>query len=293
MKKLFSLILGICTLFTSIPNVLAGETFSKPSSEKKSLNTLVIGTNESQHKFLRIMFNTEISPLRIFKEFSDENYDIKFAISKDYKEDPGATITDIEKGFFKKDETEYRFKVILATVDADQELEKVKEDMRNIVDFICDYKRPFIQILIVGCKESDKDIDFCKLSNFTCTSIESDGYEIGWGTNHDKKFSGTGQFLHFCPLYNSKKSNVVSHISRLSDKYDFYKKNNSKNNLINTICTHPVASGTIGLAGLGAVVGTGYGIYKSLEYLANKSSTIPKGKKNTHKNQKPNCNFKQ
>ena len=112
----------------------------------------------------------------------------------------------------------------MATVDADQELEKVKEDMRNIVDFICDYKRPFTQILIVGCKESDKDIDFCELSNFTGSVIESDGYKIGWGTNHDKNFSGTGQFLNFCPLYNSKKSNVVSHISRLSDKYDFYKK---------------------------------------------------------------------
>ena len=225
-KKLFSLILGICTLFTSIPNVFAGETFSKPSSEKKSLNALVIGTNESQHKFLRIMLNADASSLRIFKEFTDENYNIKFAISKDHKEDPGATITDIEKGFFISDRTEYRFKVILATVDADQELEKVKEDMRNIVDFICDYKRPFIQILIVGCKESDKDIDFCKLSNFTCTSIESDGYEIGWGTNHDKKFSGTGQFLGFHPLYQSNKSDFVSHILSLGDKYDFYKKKN-------------------------------------------------------------------
>ena len=224
------------------------------------------------------MFNTEISQLRIFKEFSDENYDIKFAISKDYKEDPGATITDIEKGFFKKDETEYRFKVILATVDADQELEKVKEDMRNIVDFICDYKRPFIQILIVGCKESDKDIDFCKLSNFTCTSIESDGYEIGWGTNHDKKFSGTGQFLGFHPLYQSNKSDFVSHILSLGDKYDFYKENNSKNNLINTICDHPIASGAIGLAGLGAVAGACYGIYKGAEKIYNKitNKSIPK-----------------
>lgn len=170
------------------------------------------------------------------------------------------------------------FKVILAAVDADQELEKVKEDMRNIVDFICDYKKPFTQILIVGCKESDKDIDFCKLSNFTGSVIESDGYKIGWGTNHDKNFSGTGQFLNFCPLYNSKKSNVVSHISRLSDKYDFYKEKNSKNNLINTICDHPIASGAIGLAGLGAVAGACYGIYKGAEKIYNKitNKSLPK-----------------
>ena len=269
-KKLTSVVLSGLMLACGIST---NNTFA---TGKKNIDTLVVGNKEAKNKFSRILFGQE-------KKFGDwyslqdtEKNNINFYMSENDDEKTGDLI---HNGKGSKMLANHRFfKVILAAVDADQELEKVKDDMRNIVDFICDYKRPFIQILIVGCKESDKDIDFCKLSNFTGSVIESDGYKIGWGTNHDKNFSGTGQFLNFCPLYNSKKSNVVSHISRLSDKYDFYKENNSKNNLINTICDHPIASGAIGLAGLGAVAGACYGIYKGAEKIYNKitNKSLPK-----------------
>ena len=269
-KKLTSVVLSGLMLACGIST---NNTFA---TGKKNIDTLVVGNKEAKNKFSRILFGQE-------KKFGDwyslqdtEKNNINFYMSENDDEKTGDLI---HNGKGSKMLANHRFfKVILAAVDADQELEKVKEDMRNIVDFICDYKRPFTQILIVGCKESDKDIDFCELSNFTGSVIESDGYKIGWGTNHDKNFSGTGQFLNFCPLYNSKKSNVVSHISRLSDKYDFYKENNSKNNLINTICDHPIASGAIGLAGLVAVAGACYGIYKGAEKIYNKitNKSLPK-----------------
>lgn len=269
-KKLTSVVLSGLMLACGIST---NNTFA---TGKKNIDTLVVGNKEAKNKFSRILFGQEEKFGDWYSSQDDEKNNVNFYMSENNDEKTGDLI---HNGKGNKLLPNYSFfKVVLAAVDADQELEKVKDDMRNIVNFICDYKKPFTQILIVGCKESDKYIDFCELSNFTCASIESDGYEIGWGTNHDKKFSGTGQFLGFHPLYQSNKSDFVSHILSLGDKYDFYKKKNSKNNLINTICDHPIASGTIGLAGLGAVAGACYGIYKGAEKIYNKitNKSLPK-----------------
>lgn len=227
LKRLVSFCLGICMFVTGIPKVFA---------QKKTINALVIGTDSSQHKFARILFGEDkkLANYYTFEGNEKDNIEIKMALCLDYKRSRDYINEYIEKNLIEKKEGikhlnfDFYFKVIIATVDAEQEIEKVKEDMRNIIDYICDYKPAFTQVLIVGCKESDMDIDFCKLSNYT-GSIEKECTSNGWGSKHDKSFYGTGQFLNFCSLYDSKKQNFKSTVLELEGNYDFYKKREKKN----------------------------------------------------------------
>lgn len=157
------------------------------------------------------------------------------------------------------------FKVVLAAVDADQELEKVKEDIKSIVEYICDYKDECTQVIVVGCSNTI-DIPSLALSNYV-SGIEISSTPNKWGTKHNISFSE--QFLGFFPLpIDREKHDLCKSIMRsvaicddIQKRSVYYKE-------------HPIASGIIGLAGLGTVVGIGYGIYKGVKKFINKKPAV-------------------
>ena len=156
----------------------------------------------------------------------DKENDIKLAVTRDYRSHSQKIASYIENGqignFYSG---RFAFKGIVATVDADQEIDKVKEDMKNILDFICDHKPDYTQILIVGCTDR-KNIDsrdnfFNKLANYTGW-LEYLGTENGWGSKQDRDFLGTGQFLCFLTFDTSRKEELKSFIVSLAHSYDYY-----------------------------------------------------------------------
>lgn len=217
LKKLFAAILGIFTLVTSMPSVFA---------TKKVENALVIGTEASQRKFSKILFGEEKMLGTYYFVNCDEKSGINLALTFDYRNHSQEIANYIEDGqigsFYPG---KFAFKGIVATVDADQEMDKVKEDMKNILDFICDHKPDYTQILIVGCTDrkniDGKDKFFNKLANYTC-NLERRGTEIGWGSKQDIHFSDDCQFLGFFTLKNSKVDKLKSKIVDLAQVYDYY-----------------------------------------------------------------------
>ena len=184
----------------------------------------MVGDQVSQKKFAKIMFGEE-NP----KEYYSTNFNgttINFEITEDYTnhmDNIGECIkTNLlknGKGFLNPGN---KFKVIVATVDVDQEVDKVKADMRKVVDYICDYKTVCTQILVVACSKSNSDMDFNKLANYT-VDVERDCTDNGWGNKRNKCLD-TSQFLSFCPLYESLQEDFKKFILELNEKYDYYKK---------------------------------------------------------------------
>lgn len=220
LKKLFSAILGIFTLVTSMPSVFAA---------KKVENALVIGTEASQRKFTKILFGEERMLGTYYYANCDEKNDINLAVTLDYRSNSQEIAGYIENGKINGYYLgRFEFKGILATVDADQEMDKIKEDMKNILDFICDHKPDYTQVLIVGCTNREnvdcRDDFFNKLANYTC-NLERMGTEIGWGSKQDIHFSDECQFLGFFTLRNSKVDRLKSKIIDLANSYDYYCKN--------------------------------------------------------------------
>lgn len=218
LKKLFSAILGIFTLVTSMPSVFA---------TKKVENALVIGTEASQRKFTRLLFGGERMLGNFYYSECDEKNDINLAITFDYRKHSQVIANYIRNGQINEDFylEKFEFKGILATVDADQEMDKIKEDMKNILDFICEHKPDYTQVLIVGCTDREnvdsRDDFFNKLANYTCR-LERRGTEIGWGSKQDIHFSDDCQFLGFFTLKNSKVDKLKSKIVDLAQVYDYY-----------------------------------------------------------------------
>ena len=220
LKKLFSVVLGIFMFVTSMPNVFAA---------KRVENALVIGTEESQRKFTRILFGEEKMLETYYVVNCDKENDIKLAVARDYRSHSQKIASYIENGqignFYSG---RFAFKGIVATVDADQEMDKVKEDMKNILDFICDHKPDYTQILIVGCTDrkniDGKDKFFNKLANYTGW-LEYLGTENGWGSKQDRDFFDSGQFLGFLTFDMSRKEELKSMISEFSYYYDYYRQN--------------------------------------------------------------------
>ena len=281
MKKLFSLILGICTLFTSIPNVLAkGEKFHVP----------VFGDDyEKQRNFICEYVGYEKAPDEENDAYTMYKYISKNDIVYFYNINQENIIN--HKSKIKKLLNLRENICSIVYIDIDNcSIEEMREKTTNCALTVKSFNKD-IQLIAVfhdvfDIEKELQDEERCKMLTATKDCIRDIEYD------YLKENPGVLQFRnqsHFPAL----KLNLEKDIKRLGKLCYSQIESKERNTLVNKICTHPVASGTIGLAGLGAVVGTGYGIYKSLEYLANKSSTIPKGKKNTHKNQKPNCNFKQ
>lgn len=231
LKKLFSVVLGIFMFVTSMPNVFAA---------KRVENALVIGTEESQRKFTRILFGEEKMLETYYVVNCDKENDIKLAVTLDYRSHSQKIASYIENGqignFYSG---RFAFKGIVATVDADQEMDKVKEDMKNILDFICDHKPDYTQILIVGCTDR-KNIDsrdnfFNKLANYTGW-LEYLGTENGWGSKQDRDFFDSGQFLGFLTFDMSRKEELKSMISKFSYYYDYYRQNSVSKKFSGTMC---------------------------------------------------------
>lgn len=220
-KKLFSMFLSVLMLFTCFKSVFASGGISNNIKDKNK-NVLVIGKTSSQKKFLRILFdeNTDrkIGVYHYYEKFN-------FAVTLDYIEKSKLISEYIKNNLIQENLNEFKFHVILATIDVDQDVENVKSEIENIVDFICDYKQPYVQVLIVGCKESDSEIDLSVFSNYA-VEIERFNTKKGWGTKHDISFSGTGQFLSFFSFYKNTKNDIFKFIFELDDDYYFYKKKN-------------------------------------------------------------------
>lgn len=225
-KKLASFILGICLGINIIPNVLAGG-----NGEKEVVTVLVVGLEESQRKFSRILFGEEKFLGQCYEIDCGEKGSIMFAMTLNYESNEVELGESIKQNSIKG--TENHFKVILATVDADTDIEKVKQNMHNVVDYICDYKSPFTQVLIVGCTDKEHIDDFFgELANYT-VSIERDGDRHGWGRKKDKsRLFNTGQFLGFHPFNVESKLNHEFYnciFNSVSD-YDFHKKHTTSQN---------------------------------------------------------------
>ena len=221
LKRLFSLILGIFMVTTGITNVSA-----IGGGGKKDVTALVVGDEASQKKFVKIMFGEE-KRLGSFYFCANEPV-IKCAVTMDYEKHKEKIEGYIKSNFVEGPSSEGskmesgHFKVIIATVDVDQEVDKVKADMRKVVDYICDYKTVCTQILVVACSKSNSDMDFNKLANYT-VDVERDCTDNGWGNKRNKCLD-TSQFLSFCPLYESLQEDFKKFILELNEKYDYYKK---------------------------------------------------------------------
>ncbi|MBQ2672308.1 MAG: hypothetical protein IJG00_05850 [Clostridia bacterium] len=267
-KKIFSLSLGILTFIASIPSAFA---------TKNDIVALVIGTNESKSKFSRIAFDKEIE----FGNWGTAHYNektIRFCFSKNNDE------TKISK-FIKNctiktsNGINHMFNIIIATVDTDQNIEQIKTDIRNMVDFICDNKDNYTQILVVGCSDRtdilNTDKFMSELSNYV-TGIEVDCTPNKWGTTHNVSFDE--QFLCFTVIsknFENEEQDFLNFIvNRSMDYYELKRRNSC--GIKNTIYKHPIASAGVGALAVGALCGIGYGIYKGGEYLLNKAANSNK-----------------
>lgn len=216
LKKLFSLVIGVCTLFTGVPNVFA---------TREHINALVIGSGDAQLKFCRILFNKEIE----FGDWGhaqfDEKTDVNFAFLKNGNE---RTPEFIKYGTMKSKKfgSKYPFNIAIAVVDTEKDIQQIKTEIRNMVDFICDYKDDYFQIIVVGCSNRD-DIsntdDFMSdIANYV-GGIEVECTPNKWGTSSNISFSE--QFLCFtCVSKNFDKKNFLGLICRRSKDYEDIKK---------------------------------------------------------------------
>lgn len=247
-KRLFLITLSIYTLFTCIPKVFAG---------KKITRVLAIGTEDSQKKFAKNLFRgvIPIETLEVafkgkFNEKKEnsskgpafsEDYlkdNIQIQILKDYTENKEKIKGFIKEKLLKIETvhcihnensilsgvTWYDFGIILATVDVDQEPEKVKEDIKNIVEFICDDKDAYTQVIVVGCSDTAviSEPIFSNLSNYV-TKIEQVSTPNKWGTEHDREFEE--QFLGFFGFpINTEKNAFYSFLLENVKNYDFLKE---------------------------------------------------------------------
>lgn len=230
---------------------------------KKVENALVIGTEASQRKFTKILFGEERMLGTYYYANCDEKNDINLAVTLDYRSNSQEIAGYIENGKINSSYLrKFEFKGILATVDADQEMDKIKEDMKNILDFICDHKPDYTQVLIVGCTNRGnvdcRDDFFNKLANYTC-NLERMGTEIGWGSKQDIHFSDGCQFLCFLTLDVSRKEELKSFVVSLAHSYDYYYNSPiySKKKTSRTMCDF-VSNHKVGIAiGAASVIAAG------------------------------------
>lgn len=217
-KKLFSIILSVCMIVTGVPNVSA---FG--GNDKENVNVLVMGSGESKAKFSRILFNKTES----YSEYAiscDEKTNIKFVFPE-----RGLDISGfIRSGYLVNTlKQKCKFNIILVAVDVDQNTDKVKSDIRSAVDYICDYKDNYTQIMIMGCTDrtdvTNTDDYLLSLANYV-VSIERDCTPGKWGTQHNIDFDE--QCLGFYPVSGcSQQSEILRTIARRSDEYEYLKKN--------------------------------------------------------------------
>ena len=153
------------------------------------------------------------------------------------------------------------FNIIIATVDTDQNIEQIKTDIRNMVDFICDNKDNYTQILVVGCSDRtdilNTDKFMSELSNYV-TGIEVDCTPNKWGTTHNVSFDE--QFLCFTVIsknFENEEQDFLNFIvNRSMDYYELKRRNSC--GIKNTIYKHPIASAGVGALAVGALCGIGY-----------------------------------
>lgn len=252
-------------------------------SPKDNTNVLVIGTESSQKKFAKILFPDEEIKFEMPKKFNNMN----FFICNDYLEKSEIISEYISKSCVTNISGRHKFHTIFATVDVEQDIEKVHSEMEQLVNFICDNKQPFIQIVIVGCAESADNIDFNALTNYTVT-IERYNTANGWGKDHNKRFNGTGQFLSFFSLYKDSKDTIPEFIAKVEEDYDYYKKEESNSRasvscdfVKNHSCVIIVGSVSVIVIGIGClamfckdgiVEGKHFNVYNRIHCFSAKSS---------------------
>lgn len=269
-KKFTSIVLSVLMLAFGI------STTSTFATGNETVNILVIGNIDTQQKFSKLMFNKKIEGYNWRVDVCNDETIVRFEFCSD-----NSKISEfVKKNNIKfSDGANHKFNIILTVVDTDQDVEKTKTEVRNMVDFICDYKDDYFQIIVVGCSNRD-DIsntdDFMSdIANYV-GGIEVECTPNKWGTSSNISFSE--QFLCFtCVSKNFDKKNFLGLICRRSKDYENLKKK-SQGIVRYAIDEHPVISGAIGLAGLGAVAGACYGIHKGAEKIYNKitNKSLPK-----------------
>lgn len=188
---------------------------------------MVVGTDELKRKFSKIMFNKEIE----FGSFGisqcdkmqdeepakkiDEKVDICFLLT--LNNDDTNISQFIKNGTIKTiDKTCYKFGIIIAVVDVDQDLEKIKTDIKNVVNFICSYKRDCDRVMVVGCSDRNDltagDSFMANISNYV-GRLEREILKI-------KNDIFNWQFLYFDFIANC--TNKSEFLKFIVDCYDTY-----------------------------------------------------------------------
>ena len=191
-------------------------------NDKENVNLLVLGKEESKSKFLRIFLN-KTEPCFGDSIPYNETTKINFAFPSEDNNIPNY----IKNGYITTASgNKHRFKVILAVVDTDQDVDNVKKDIRDMVDSICDYKDPYTQLIIVGCTDRENvlntDDSLTCLSNYI-VGIERECTFDKWGTLHNISFDE--QFLgsFWVSKYTTKEDFCGSIIESVKI-YDYLKK---------------------------------------------------------------------
>lgn len=179
-------------------------------------NALVISKDENaRRKFSRLMFGSEQAPeyyhsTHLYRGLNGKplgTVNMDFSIQPTDEETKSIKIPQyIRSGFIDGSHTSSVFKVILAVVDADKETEQVKRDIRDMVDYICDYKRGRTQLIVVGCTDrTDVTWEDRKMNGLSghVSGIEfecTEGRCYGTKHNLDLGHNGYKQFLCFYSL---------------------------------------------------------------------------------------------
>lgn len=181
-KRLFSLFLGVLTLFTCTQSVLAGG---------GRIHTLILGHDDAKIKLFKILYPS--SDIELGKGYKCSDSNINFFVSKagdDYN------ISHYIKTCHILDT--YKFNTIIIAVDMDTSKEEIENDIRSFVDFICNYKDEYTQVIVVGCSNRENvpttDKFVLDISNYV-TGIEIECTPNKWGVAHNISFSE--QFLCF------------------------------------------------------------------------------------------------
>lgn len=273
-KKLTSIVLSGLMLFPFASKIFAKERVQGP-------DVLVMGDYASKQKFIKTMFDEEVQKEALEKisqnssgngfegQYQSEQTETSFGYYK-------TANIDISK-FEPNDKNRKKFtdtfinsyQVVIATIDMDQETEKAKEDISNIINYICKVKNDFTTIMVVGLcdnnstNETDKTIEETVKNIHLNQDRKQFKHEFLFSTKSDKKsidenigHCGSWYYLELSHVFREHKFETIAKIHWFS--------------VLHPTATKITKDVGIGTVAIGTVAGACYGLYKGGKCLYNK-----------------------